>query len=52
MCKPSHCAAEQELMIQIEGKKIAEMILNSKTIEGKCSNDFKYFGVSTCSRVK
>ena len=27
MCKPSECAAAQELFIQVEERKIAEMIL-------------------------
>ena len=48
--KPSHCAAEQELLIQVEEREIADMILNCKIIKGKLSNDLKYKGLSTRRR--
>ena len=40
--KPKECAASQELLIQVEKKKIAEMVLNGKTILEELSNDSNY----------
>ena len=33
ICKPSECAASQELLIQVEERQIAEMFLEHRTIE-------------------
>ena len=38
------CAASQELLIQVEEKGIAEMVLNCKTNENELFNDSNYTG--------
>ena len=42
MCKPGECAAAHELLIQVEGREIAEMTLNCKTIKDELSNISNY----------
>ena len=37
--KPSEFAAAQELLLQVEKRELAEMVLNRKTIMDKESND-------------
>ena len=43
MCKPSECTAAEELLIQVEGRKIAEVIQRDcKTIMDEILNDSMY----------
>ena len=52
-CKPSECAAAQDLLLQVEKREIAEMVtmvLNRKTIGVELSNDSNYTGAVTRGR--
>ena len=49
-CKPSECAAVQELLIQVEKRKIAQMVLDRNTIKDELFNDSNYTGAITRGR--
>ena len=52
-CKPSECAAAQDLLLQVEKREITEMVmtvLNCKTIGVELSNDSNYTGAVTKGR--
>ena len=50
ICKPSECATSHELLIQVEERQIAEMVLDQRTIQDELSNYSNYTGAISRSR--